>query len=134
MKKRQLIRLTECDLRRIIKESVQRILNEGDMFDEYGNDLEGGNNGDEYFQWAIYCNDHKMAVSSDIFSTIDEAAKDCENHFEETNFYLLCNKLNDEEDDERVCALVYNCGPNGETDQDCYNDAFLINTGFGWVD
>ena len=123
MKKKQLIRLTEGELRQIIKESVNRILNEGDMFDKYG---------DEYFQWAIYCNDHKMAVSSDIFSTPDEAAEDCEKHFEETNFYLLCNKLNDEEEDDRVCALVYNCGPNGETDQDC--DTFLVNIGFGWMD
>ena len=130
MKKKQLIRLTEGDLHKIIKESVQKILNENDMF----NDLEGGNNGDEYFQWVIYCNDHKMAVSSDIFSTPDEAADDCEKHFEETHFYFLCKKLNDEENDERVCALVYNCGPNGETDQDCYNDAFLTNTGFGWMD
>ena len=51
-----------------------------------------------YFRWVIYCNDDKIAESSQIFPNENEAAADCEKHFEETNFYLLFLKNNSTSD------------------------------------
>ena len=127
---KKIIKLTESDLHNIIKKSVYNILREDNEYNDdwydWEDDEDYGSDGEICFRWVIYCDDDKIAESSQTFPNENEAAADCEKHFEETNFYLLCQKLNDDENDDRVCAIVCDCNPDSDT--------YLQNLGWGWMD
>lgn len=139
--KKKLVRLTESDLHKIIKESVKKVIRESNWGRMDGsNPMNSFNNEDSFddememnpeglFKWSIYIFD-KEIHSQRIFHSMDEAEADCSKKMNEINFDSLCQKHNNDDDfEENVMAQIDLVSEDGEV-----IDTMLINSGFGWYE
>ena len=121
MAKKQLIRLTEGDLHKIIKESINKILNEESPLGIWGSG--------EPFDWQVFVRGELLKSSDRTFDTAEEAINDCDKFLnsldwdweeEATNW----NYQLDEDDEELLTAAYIN---EGDT-------CVLNNYGESWSD
>ena len=146
------IKLTEDKIRQIVRESLKKILKEGNeqeySWDEYyDEDEDNGEYDDDYdeeeyyknwppqndtpYKWSIKIFD-KEVESEKSFRTVRQAEKDCNKYLKINKFYDTVKKYNpnlDFDDDENIYACVYLADSNGE----CI-DTMLVNYGWGWYD
>lgn len=156
--KRQVIRLTESDLKNIIKESVNRILNENSYgYENFDDDnYDDSDFDDDEFNMKMLYNWHIHILgdnyeSEQTFEKESDAIADCDKKLEELNFYEMAkiyNKNYDDEediifkiynkdyDDEAVIASIdsWLAEPSMEDEYDNEPDTVLVNCGFGWYD
>ena len=127
-KMKQVIKLKESDLHRMIKESIRKILKENDEIDYDALDVQGDVCG---FIWNVIIGDENTK-SNEIFNTVDEAKEDCDRYLRRIKFNKIAkqyNFVNGEYEEDYAIALISSVN---EKDEEI--DTYLQNLGFGWMD